>query len=702
MHAVRGVSWSISDVRAELRILGPFEARVSGRPAPQSRPTVRRLLAVLLLSAGQVVSDDRLIELIFEPSYHSKSGLHVTVSRLRRWLTDNVGGSAAVEREGSGYFFVPSTVAVDCAQFTAYADAQAPDSAYRMRDLMAGLAIWRGPVLEDMPEQIRTAPEAVCLERKRIDCTCELAQVAIDMGQAASALPLVEPLAMEHPFDEPLQAALIRLLNASGRRAMALQCFEQTRRLLAEDLGVGPSGVLAEAHMELLRQEPEPPGAPPLVCASDTPTELPPDLDTFTGRRAELARLCMLLSQKDDAHAHVAAIAGAAGLGKSALALQAAHLLAGKFPDGQLYVNLDGATPGVSPMTTLDALRRLLRSLGVDDVDLPANPGEAAARYRSLLTGRRMLILLDNAVDAEQVRPLIPAGPTNRVVVTSRRVLAMLENTTHISLTEFSPDESVTLLEKLVGAQRVRAEPMAAVRIAQLCCHLPFALRIAGARLLARPNMPLMSLALRLSKTRNRLDELECGNVRLRDAFAVSYQGLRERTARVFRLSGLIHTSDLTPSVCAAAADISVEDAERALDQLVGAQMVAPHAAGRYRMHELIRLFARERAQSEDPVSVRHSAVKRVVESYLASARRVNSILHPSYAVVNGATACARGLDSDDREGAVTWLDHEASNLVTVAKQACNLPVGDRRLAKDLATVARLLMQDRRPSAHFG
>ena len=385
-----GATKKNDDERAELSILGSFEAHVGGRVAPQLRPTVRRLLAALVLSAGQAISDDRLIELIFESSHHSASGLQVTVSRLRRWLADNVGDAATVEREGSGYYFETSTIVVDCCQFNEYADAQALDSASRMRDLTAGLAMWRGPVLEDMPEQIRAAPEAVRLERKRIDCTCELANVAIDTGQAARALPLVEPLAKEYPFDEPLQAALIRLLNASGRRAVALQYFEQIRRLLAEELGVGPSPVLCAAHMELLQQEFELPEAlpPQPTGLQNAPSELPPDLDTFTGRNAELAQLCLLLSQTDDARANVAAIAGPAGLGKSALALQAAHLLADRFSDGQLYINLDGATPGVEPMSTSDALRRLLRSLRVDGDDVPASAGEGAARYRSLLACR--------------------------------------------------------------------------------------------------------------------------------------------------------------------------------------------------------------------------------------------------------------------------------------------------------------------------
>lgn len=721
--AGRGTNEANSDERTELSILGSFEAQVRGRAAPQMRPTVRRLLAVLLLSTGKV-SDDRLIELIFESSHHTASGLQVTISRLRRWLADNIGCGATVEREGSGYFFVASTVVVDCWQFHEYVDAQPPDSESRMRDLLAGLAMWRGPVLEDMPERIRAVAEAARLERKRIDCTCELANVAIDTGQAARALPLVEPLAKEHPFDELLQAALIRLLNASGRRAMALQYFEQIRRLLARELGVGPSPALSEAHMELLQQEIELREAlPPLMGVRNAPSELPPDLDTFTGRQTELTRLCMLLSQTDDARCHVAAIAGPAGLGKSALALQAAHLLTERFPDGQLYVNLNGATPGVEPMKTSDALRRLLRSLSVDGDDVPARPDEAAARCRSLLANSRTLILLDNAVDAEQVRPLIPASPTCRVIVTSRKVLAMLENTTHISLKEFSVDESLSLLEKLVGTQRVRADPTAAARIVQLCCHLPLAVRIAGARLLACPNMPLRSLALRLGKDCRRLDELEFADVTLRGAFTVSYEGLDERAARLFRLSGLIHTNDLTPPICAAAASVSVEDAERTLDRLVGAQMMSRHAPKRYHMHDLARLFASERAQSEDPAAVRHAAVRRVVESYLATAKWATLMLNPCHEAADRAIIGAYGLELVDREGAIAWLDNEASNLVTVAKQvtlakqADSLPIGDRVLANDLVTVACRLMRDgghhkyatqldrlasTRPSAHCG
>jgi DNA-binding SARP family transcriptional activator len=600
-------------------ILGRLAITAAGQAVTLNGPSVRGLLGALLLSPGEPVLDDRLLTFVWGPDGGSRRALHCAISRLRTWLQERLGLTDCVVRAEGGYLADVPAQRVDVARFrwrirlAATADSQA-----RVEHLRTALDEWRGPVLDGGPEWVRTDPTVMRIEASRAHCVRELADLCQQAHLAGVALPYVAGLAEASPYDEPLHARLIELLAADGRRAEALRVVEQVRRRLAEELGVDPSDEITGAHLAVLRSDKGPRRDPSRRAAGlPTPAELPLDIAAFTGRVAERKRLCDLLTTATGPVA-ITAIAGAAGIGKSALAIHVAHRIADRFPDGQLYVNLQGATAGLEPMDPCDVLRRWLRTLGLAGDDVPTDPQEAAARFRSVVRGRRMLFILDNAADSTQVRPLLPASGSCAVVVTSRQVLATLDDATHLHLDVLTNEEAITLLGRMAGARRVAEDPGAAAEIVQVCDRLPLAVRIAAARLAARPNWPLRVLAIRLADEQRRLDVLQFADLAVRSSFEVSYQDLESSpdegiAARMYRLLGLVDAVDITTPAAAALACLPPTRAEEALERLVDTQMVESPMPGRYRMHDLIRLFAREQAHREEPESDRTAALRRLL-----------------------------------------------------------------------------------------
>jgi tetratricopeptide (TPR) repeat protein len=418
-----------------------------------------------------------------------------------------------------------------------------------------------------------------------------------------------------------------------------------------------------------------PPSTPPV------PHELPADVPNFTGRKAELDQLLATLIHEAAVSPTVVAIHGVGGVGKSALAVHAAHRLASRFPAGQLYVNLQGATAGLRPLSTGELVARLLRGLGVEGRDIPVDVEEAAARFRSLVAGRRILLVLDNAVSAAQVRPLLPASPTCMALVTSRRVLATLDGAGQLHLDALPPVEAVRLLGKLGGADRLAAEPRATEDLARHCDYLPLALRIAGARLAARPSWPVHALAERLADERTRLDELESADLAVRSCFQVGYQALngsaeeREpQAARLFRLLGLHHGPDVGVWTAAALLNTSPAIAEAALEQLVDAQLLETPTRRRYRMHGLLLLFAREQASREEPEAERQAAMRRMLDCYLATAHRGQRLLQPTAFGGSRWSVEAPTPPLASRAEAFAWFEDERVNLLAAAQQAAQGP----------------------------
>jgi len=405
------------------------------------------------------------------------------------------------------------------------------------------------------------------------------------------------------------------------------------------------------------------------------PAQLPHDIAEFIGREAELAALRVQAASAVGSAGGtvvISAIDGKPGIGKSALAVHLAHQLVPDFPDGQLYMNLRGAE--AQPLIALQVLEHFLRALGVPAEELPTDLDGAVARYRTLLASRRILILLDNAADAGQVRPLLPASPTCVVLVTSRTQLT-LEGANAFTLELLSEDDAIQLLGNLAGKARVDTDRDSAAVIVQRCGLLPLAVRIAGARLRARPGWTLAFLADRLADQRRRLSELEVGDLAVRASFALSYHGLPPAAAQLFRLLSLLDVNDLTADVAAAMAPTGVAAAEQSLERLVDAQLLESPTPGRYRFHDLLRLFARERAQAQEQLQVRDAAIRRALGWYLATAKRATDLLQPTRLQDenDGHPVDANGPGSQvlaTRQEALSWLETERPNLVAAVHQA--------------------------------
>jgi tetratricopeptide (TPR) repeat protein/transcriptional regulator with XRE-family HTH domain len=403
------------------------------------------------------------------------------------------------------------------------------------------------------------------------------------------------------------------------------------------------------------------------------PRELPTRLRRFTGRDAELAHLRRLLDNQTAGGAQIVVVHGLAGVGKSALGLEVAWRLEDRFPDGQLYLELHGATAGLTPLDPGDALGRLLRSLGVDGAAIPAEPEEASARYRSLLAERQVLVVLDNAASAAQVRPLLPSSSGSAALVTSRNLLPDLDaHAVHLEV--MAPQDATLLLGRIAGPQRAAGDP-AAASIAELCGYLPLALRIAGARLAARPGWPLAALADRLRDGRRRLDELQIGDLAVRASFQVSYATLagggpvEQRAARLFRFLGLLATPDLSVAMVVALAEEPRIAVEAMLELLVDAQLLETSVPGRYRMHDLLRLFAQELVDQEESEASRAAALERVMAWQLATTRLAVRLAYPGdqWRAVGDLTG---GTALQDQADAFAWLEVERSNLLAIGRQA--------------------------------
>ncbi|WP_078559432.1 BTAD domain-containing putative transcriptional regulator [Streptomyces sp. PRh5] len=596
------------------RVLGALEITSAiGHVITLRGVNARRLLGVLLLTPGEWVSDERLIELAWSPMGASRAALHNAVSRLRGWLHTSVDCSVALEYSAARYRIKVPPESVDVVRFRSQlADAEHARSRQERADhLLAALGEWRGPVLAHTREWIRTDPEVVNLEKSRLDSTCELADIALQTGGIEQALPYVERMAGALPYDEPLQARLITMLGACGRRAEALRVYEEVRAGLAEELGVDPSAELRDVHLRLLRgdylTEPTPCGeggettlAFAAAAPKATPAMLPRDIADFAGREEETRQIGRFLRVSQlRKRVDVLVVSGKLGVGKTALAIHAGHMHKDAFPDGQLFVDLRGTGP--EPLPPGAVLAQFLRALGVDTSHLPADLGERAALYRTHLSGRRVLVVLDNALDETQVRPLLPGSAGCTVLVTSRYRLLSLEGTRRLTLDVPTRHEAFALLANVMGRQRVTAEPEAARTVIDVCGRLPLAVRAAGQRLAARPHRNLAWMVEQLSDERRRIGELDVDDVALRTHLALSYEALGGEECALFRWAALLATSDFTASTAAELIGRSVEHTERLLDRLVQANLLevcplAQETEAKYHFHELIRCYARERA----------------------------------------------------------------------------------------------------------
>ncbi|MFC5184939.1 AfsR/SARP family transcriptional regulator [Actinomadura harenae] len=716
----------------EFRILGPLDIRSPDRPLAVKGSKPRTVLKALLLRHDQAVPYQTLSEMLWgdAPPSTSTAQLYTYVSRLRKLL----GPDVVIVRQQPGYLLRLGSAWLDYDEFHDLVQrgrelTAAGHHADAAAEITRALALWRGPApLADVADPF-VAAELPRLEEEYMAAVETGMSLDLALGRHQEVIAELTRLVTDHPYREKLHEQLMTALYRSGRQADALAVYDTARRTLRDELGVDPSEELRAAHLSILNQEPlsvparvradlDRPGSPfpdepeprrPVSAWHGVrPAMLPHDIADFTGRAGDLDRLLSLvrgsapLPQPDTrpdtdgvpsarwdvepagapgggAAGVVTVISGMPGVGKTALAVRAAHLLAGDFPDGQLYVDLRGAEG--RRLDPAEVLAWFLRALG-GDIVLPSTLEERRQLYRSRLTDRRVLVVLDNAADVRQVRPLLPGGGRCGVIVTSGQPLGAIEGSAHLPLAPLDLADGLAFVATVAGRPGCAAdEPEAARRLVELCGGLPIALRVACARGASRPHWRLARLVASLEDEQDRLDELQLGDLDVRASLRFSYEGLRDVDRRAFRALGSLGVPSFPGWAVGAVLGLPQARAARIAERLVDARLLDTVAAGpeplfdRYRFHDLVRLFAREVAAEEDPPAERDTVLDRAFAAWLSLAvagdRRLPSqCFGVLRAEVPFPVACPDLRDTLVAEP-FSWFDAELSTLVALIHQAC-------------------------------
>ncbi|GHH02969.1 AfsR/SARP family transcriptional regulator [Streptomyces rubradiris] len=681
-------------------VLGPVRAWRGEKALGTGSPQQRALLAALLLREGRTATAAELIDALWgsEPPSQALAAVRTYASRLRKVLGPGVlvseSGGYAVRGLGEGA--LDMSVAQDLAAEAEKARG-AGDLGTARGLLRRALELWDGEPLAGVPGPYAENQRAR-LEEWRLQLLESRLDMDLEQGGHAEAVSELTALTAAHPLRERLRELLMLALYRSGRQAEALAVYADTRRLLAEELGVDPRPGLSDLQQRILRADPalaEPSAPVPEQAAAPVrPAQLPATVPDFTGRASFVADLSAVLSSASEAEGRVmavSALAGIGGVGKTTLAVHVAHRARPAFPDGQLYVDLQGAGPRPAEPETV--LGSFLRALGTADSAIPDSLEERSALYRSVLDGRRVLVLLDNAKDAAQVRPLLPGTEGCAALVTSRVRMVDLAGAQLVDLDVMSPDEALSLFTKIVGEERVAAEREAALDVVAACGFLPLAIRIAASRLAARRTWTVSVLAAKLADERRRLDELQAGDLAVKATFELGYGQLEPAQARAFRLLGLADGPDISLAAAAAVLDLPPEDTEELLESLVDTSLLESAAPNRYRFHDLVRLYARACAERDEArPSEREAAMSRLLDFYLATAARVYAIERPGDRTVDHLEPTSyRGLEFSSRSQALDWLFAEAQSLLACAQQ--QQAHGRLRRAVDLLWAAKDLAE---------
>lgn len=599
-------------------LIGPLYVRCAGHPVAVPAARQRNLLAALLLRANQPVAKHDLCEVVWtEPiPDQAETTLRSYVMRLRRVLGPALGGRLILQPPG--YLLrLDRDDELDLLRFQACigrgkSAALKGDWDASMREFSAGLALWRGEPLCDVPsDALHHSVLPVLLER-RTQVWEGLFAAAQHLGRAAEFVVPLQRLTEESPLSERFSAMLMSALALSNRRVDALAEFRRLRQYLIAEQGVEPGKVARDLHQRLLSDQDAPTTPPPRtgqISVSPArighlvPRQLPRGAATFIGRAAELAELAGLVSASPDGHAAppVVAITGFPGIGKSELAVQVARRVADHYPDGQLYADLGGSR--ASPVSPRELAGRFLRALGVDPHAVAPDEAEAVAQYRSVLASRRILIVLDDALDAEQLRPLVPGSGSCGVLVTARSCQPLLAEARSLVLAELTSADSRDLVRAIIGHQRALAEPTAVSSVVASCAGIPLALRVAGAKLAARPGWPVRHLATLLANDASRLDELSYGGASVRAGLESAFAGLISHGPGTLASVALVTlgrwpSNSITAAEAAVLTGQSPAEAIRALEALVDAGLALSAGPGEYRLYELMRLYAAERADA--------------------------------------------------------------------------------------------------------
>jgi len=650
-------------------VLGPVRAWHDGAEIDLGSPQQRAALAVLLLRAGAHVPAEAVVDALWpeDPPRSAVGTVRTYVYRLRKLL----GGEELIRSAGNAYVVALPRDALDVERFRrsveraqrARADG---DVALAAGHLHEALALWHGPPLAGIPGRFAETQRAL-LEEQWLTATEDSLDSDLALGRHAEIIPALTALSDDNPYRERLRALLMLALYRAGRQAEALAAFDKTRRLFSAELGIDPGPQMQDLQLRILNADPDlmdvpaaehPPAADEPPAAGDPaageasghetrafhvpPAQLPRDLATFAGRRADLDYVLAGFpgdgdrDQEDEhATASVTVIAGMPGVGKTTLAVHAAHLLAEHFPDGQLYIDLRGFDRSGMVLNPRDAIRQLLAGLDVPAERVPAEADAQVGLYRSVLAGRRVLIVLDNARNAEQVRALLPGAGDCRVLVTSRdqmRSLIALEGARLVGLSPLSPDDAREALVRRLGADRVAAEPAAVDRIVALCAGLPLTLSIVAARAATRPAHSLASIAADLTWTGSgtSLHALADSDsvVDARASLSLSYRELSPAAARLLRLSSLHPGAEVSRDAMASLAGTSPAQAAAGLDELERAHLMTQPEPWRYASHDLVRAYAAELAAA-DQDDYEDAATTRLFDHYRQSAHRAMLLIRP-------------------------------------------------------------------------
>ncbi|WP_210582087.1 tetratricopeptide repeat protein [Streptomyces sp. GESEQ-4] len=680
-------------------LLGTVEIRAAGGAVVELGPARQRtVLAALLVDGGRWVATETLIDRVWGQHVPAqvRPSLYAYISRIRRMLAStatplNVGadGTSAgpqLRRGPGGYLLDVPASRVDVHRFQRLVDrARTEDctDAEQVVMLREALELWRGEPLAGLAgtwaERTRHS-----WQQQRIEAVLAWAEAESRMGNPAEVIGALNALVAEHPLVEPLTVTLMRALQAAGRGSEALALYADLQKRLAEELGTDPGADGQQVHQAILRGEAAPPAAHRTPSAKaepgrTIPAQLPLEARGFTGREDELARLDGILAAAAGRPAAVvvSAVSGTAGVGKTALAVHWAHRVADWFPDGQLYVNLRGFDPSGAAVTPDQAVRSFLDGLGVPAPQVPVDLQARVGLYRSLLAGRRVLVVLDNARDADQVRPLLPGSPGCLAVVTSRNRLAGLvaaEGAHPLSLDLLSPAEARDLLAHRLGEDRLAAEPDAVQEIITRCARLPLALAITTARAATNPDSPLSAVAEELRDSHGSLDAFDGGDLTTdaRAVFSWSCHALSAPAARLFHLLGLHAGPDISQSAAAALAGLPLRQTRGLLAELTRAHLLTEHTPGRYTLHDLLRAYAAERALAEETPPERDRAVERLLTWYLHTADAAYVFLTPERRRVplDPLPPSCRPLTFCGYDQALNWCDTERPNLVAAVHLA--------------------------------
>ncbi|MBE1491456.1 AfsR/SARP family transcriptional regulator [Plantactinospora soyae] len=702
------------------QLLGPLRIDDGRRSVPIGPQKPRVMLAMLLLSTNERVSLDRLVTELWErPPRSAVANLRTYASGLRRLLGDLDGtpdGGKRLLTNASGYLLRIDPEELDVHHFrvggergrSALADGDFGTAISRFR---AALRLWRGRPAEDVRPGPDLAARLTLLDEQYLTIVEDLMEARLAVGEHGAVPAELRLLIAAHPFRERLRRQLMLALYRCGDAPAALRVYTETRATFADQLGLEPGAELSRLHVAILRRAPElsPPQPPSrtdvvgvpapvgvVVAAPDgvaapagvpaargprrepaePPRQLPAEPVAFVGRTQELATIARLQEAAATARPQPRTIVlhGPGGIGKTTLAVRVAHLLADRFPDGQLYLELHGGGGGLPRVDPLHALGRLLRALGLPAAAVPTELTEAAALFRSVTATRRLLVVLDGAAGVQQVRSLLPAGAGCLVIVTCRRPMSTLW-AARLRLGQLSVAEGVELLDLLAGDDRAVADPVAAARLVALCDGHPLALRIAGARLAARPDWPLAVLSDRLDNERVRLDELRADDLAIRSSFGETYRELSDgpnpddrAAAAAFRLMALLRIPEIPSPLAAVLIGTSQRRALTLLDRLAETHLLEAVEPTRFRFHGLLRLYAEELAEETDPAADRRSAVRRALTAYLTTAIRAGQLLRPHRSDRPVDPPVLAQLQTID--DALPWLERELLGLLAAVGQA--------------------------------